>query len=293
MSREMGDKEMTDILEKLKLRSAEAIARNAGKPKRVGDGNRYQLPLWNELDRAIPNHLARSSLFAPIASGRRKQHDRTEIASRSDVKIMFSGKQLDMADCDVFMQALSEAGRAALGEKVYIKRGTFLKAIGRSAGKNDYTWLHEAFRRLFMAAVEIEAKNFKIGGSPKSSALHLVSGFDYDDEQDAYYLVFDPRILTLFSTREYALIDWTKRRCIEKRVDMAKWLQNYIATHEAGIHRISLKLLKTWMDYGSPPNKFREAITEALGELERLGIIADVKIEDSTRREKQAVWKKL
>lgn len=126
MSSEIRDKEMADIIEKLKLRSAEAAARNAGKPKRPDDSKRYQLPLWNELERAIPNHLARSSLFAPIASGRRKQHDRTEIASRSDVKIMFSGKQLDMADCDVFMHALFETGRFALGEKVYIKRGTFL-----------------------------------------------------------------------------------------------------------------------------------------------------------------------
>jgi hypothetical protein len=252
-----------------------------------------KLPLCPEFDRAIPNHLARSSLFAPIAAGRRQQHDRFLIASRSDVKILFSGKQLDMADCDVFMQALFEAHRAPLGEKVFIKRGSFLKAIGRSTGTTDYAWLQESFRRLFMGAIEIEAKTYKIGGNAKSSALHLISGFDYDPDQEAYYLLFDPRILALFNTKEYALIDWTKRQHLEKRVDMAKWLQNYIATHEAGIHRIGLKLLKSWMDYSSPMNKFVAALTEALSELERLEIIADARIEDSTRREKQAAWTKL
>lgn len=288
------DAKLSAAIEKLKLRASEHRAASPTAPVGSSEAKRkYQLPLWPELDRAIPNHLARSSLFAPIAAGRRKQHDRTEIASRSDVRILFSGKQLDMADCDVFMQALFEAHRAPLGEKVFIKRGTFLKAIGRSTGTTDYAWLHEAFRRLFMGALEIEAKSYKIGGNSKSSALHLIGGFDYDPEQEAYYLLFDPRILALFNTKEYALIDWTKRQHLEKRVDMAKWMQNYIATHEAGLHRIGLKLLKSWMAYSSPMNKFVNALKEALSELERLEIIAGARIEDSTRREKQAAWTKL
>ncbi len=255
---------------------------------------RQQLPLWPDLERAIPNHLARSSLFAPIAPGRRKQHDRSEIASREEVKILFTGKQLDMADCDVFMQALYEAHRAPLGERVVIKRGSFLKAIGRSTGKSDYEWLHEAFRRLFLGAIEIEARNkYKIGGTPKSSGLHLLDAFDYDPEADMYYIKFDPRILQLFHNREYALIDWEKRKQLHKRVDMAKWLQNYLASHDKGIHRIGLKLLKEWMDYGSPMNKFKEALGEAMGELERLEIIASPKIEQSSRQEVQAFWIKL
>lgn len=289
----MVDKQLQQQMDSLLAK----VAANGGDGKRarVGDAGepKRQLPLWPEFERAIPNHLARSSLFAPIGRGARKQHDRSEIASRSDVRILYTGKQLDMADCDVFMQALAEAQRQPLGDKVYIKGGTFLKAIGRSQGKSDYLWLHESLRRLFLSAIEVEAKKYKIGGSPKSSALHLVAGFQHDPEQDAYFLVFDPRILALFSNREFALIDWTKRRHIEKRVDMAKWLQNYVATHEAGLHRIGVKLLKTWMDYSSPPNKYLTALGEALSELERLGIIAGARIETSTRREKQAAWTKL
>ena len=206
-------------------------------------------------------------------------------------KILFTGKQLDMADCDVFMQALNEAHRVPLGEHIAIKRGTFLKNIGRSTGKSDYEWLHEAFRRLFLGAIEIEAKKFKIGASPKSSGLHLVEAFDFD--RDTYFIKFDPRILTLFDNREYALIDWGKRKQLNKRVDMAKWLQNYLASHQPGTHRISLKLLKHWMAYSSPMNKFKQALTEALGELERLEVIAGAKIGLSTKGEAQAVWHKI
>lgn len=252
-----------------------------------------QLPLWPDLERAIPNHLARSSLFAPIAPGKRKQHDRAEIASREDVQILFTGKQLDMADCDVFMQALYEAHRAPLGERVVIKRGTFLKAIGRSNGKSDYEWLHEAFRRLFLGAIEIEAKRYKIGGSPKSSGLHLVDSFDYDPDSESYFIKFDPRILALFHNKEYALIDWDKRMQLHKRVDMAKWIQNYLASHEPGAHRIGLHYLKAWMVYSSPMRKFREALEEALQELERLEIIAGARLEQSSKKEIQAFWVKL
>lgn len=273
-----------ELLSKAKARSISEPPSELGK---------RQLPLWPDLERAISNHLARSSLFAPIAPGRRKVHDRSEMASREDVKILFTGKQLDMADCDVFMQALYEARRAPLGERIFIKRGTFLREIGRSTGANDYAWLHESFRRLFLGAIEIEAKHYKIGSTPQSSGLHLVDAFDYDPEVEGYYMKFDPRILALFHNREYALIDWEKRKQLHKRVDMAKWLQNYLASHEKGIHRISLRLLKTWMDYGSPMNKFKEAVTEALSELERLEIIVGARIMQSSKRELQAAWTKL
>ena len=62
-----------------------AAAGNATKPAGslapMPSQDQKQLPLWPDLERAIPNHLARSSLFAPISRGARKTHDRAEIAS--------------------------------------------------------------------------------------------------------------------------------------------------------------------------------------------------------------------
>lgn len=125
---------MKSLTEHISSIEARVAAKNTGQVAKLpADASlspqTRQLPLWPDMERAIPNHLARSSLFSPIAPGRRKQHDRSEIASREDVKILFTGKQHDMADCDVFMQALYEAHRAPLGERVVIKRGAFLKAI--------------------------------------------------------------------------------------------------------------------------------------------------------------------
>ena len=44
------------------------------------------------------------------------------------------------------------------------------------------------------------------------------------------------------------------------------------------------------MTYTSPPNKFKAALGEALGELQRVEIIQEARIELSTRNEPQAHW---
>lgn len=135
----------------------------------------YQIPLFRDLERAIPNPLARSSLFAPVARGRRKQHNGTVLMSRADVVIRYIGQQLDMGDQDVFMQAIFEAQRVPLGERVFIKRSKFLQMLHRSTGKSDYNWLHESFKRIFTGSIEIETKNYKIGGTPTSAGIHLLT----------------------------------------------------------------------------------------------------------------------
>jgi hypothetical protein len=156
-------------------------------------------------------------------------------------------------------------------------------------------WLDEAFNRLFHGSLVIKAKHYKIGGGPprvRASFLHLIDGYDFDSEADAYYLSVDRRIVALFGNHEYALPDWGKRQLLERRVDMAKWLQGYIASHAPGVHRISLKLLMAWMDYSSPLRKFKEALSEALSELERVEVITATAIEPSVRGDLQAVWTK-
>lgn len=252
-----------------------------------------QLPPWPEAMQAIPNHLARSSLFAPIARGRRKLLDAVEIPSRGDVKLLYTGHQLDEADCDVWMQLLHEARRVPLGEKVMINRAAFLRAIGRSTGTKDYQWLHESIGRLGIAALYMEAKRYTIGKTPRSSLLHLVKGFDHDPDTGTYVLEMDQRLVLLFGNREFAQIDRDKRLQIEHHVDMAKSLQRLVATSSDRVQRHSLVDLKERMRYASPMRKFRDALMDALRELERLKIIAKARIERSTRGVEQATWTRL
>ncbi len=260
---------------------------------------KYKSPYWDERYRAIPNHLTRSCLFAPTARGKRKMHDNTILASRSDVKITFSGKQLDEADRDVFLQALHEGQQGGFGVYVPINCAKFLKNIGRNTGKSDYLWLFESFKRLTFGLLEIETKKYKIGNiektrkTGKSDLLHLIAGFEYDPEEGTYRLLLDPRILIMFRGHEFALVDWEKRMQIEKKVDMVKWLQCLIASNEKGLQKYNLEDLMQWMDYNAPIRKFREALLESIKELERLKIVAEGKISLSTKQKEQISWIRL
>ncbi|HZW22809.1 plasmid replication initiator TrfA, partial [Noviherbaspirillum sp.] len=83
------------------------------------------LPGLDEWLRAMPNHLARSSLFAPVARGRKKLHNEVPIVTRADVVMTYTGEQLDEAQADVALQLLYEARKAPLGDPVAINRAAF------------------------------------------------------------------------------------------------------------------------------------------------------------------------
>lgn len=252
------------------------------------------LPGMDEFMRAMPNHIARSSLFAPVARGRRKLHDGSILQSRGDAEIRFSGKQLDEAQADVWMQAMKEAQYQPLGTSVTINRRAFLLAIGRTDTGPNYKWLHRTMQDLAFAMLVIEV--MKADGKPKLSigrtrALHLIAGFDYDENSEEYTLMIDPRWHAMYGNREFALIDWDKRREFGRNQDMAKTLQRLVATSSNQVQRYALDWLKGKMEYSGRMRDFREAITRATHELERLEIIAKGCIEDSTKGKPQlAMW---
>lgn len=253
------------------------------------------LPGLDEFMRAMPNHIARSSLFAPVAPGRKKMHDGTILASRADAVIKFKGTQLDESQADVWLQAMYEASKQPLGETFVIRRAAFLRSIGRTNTGPNYFWLHRAMEDLSFAMLVIEVKKdgktkFAIG---KTRAIHMIDGFDYDEKTEAYTLRIDPRWRGMYGNREYALIDWDKRMQFGQHQNMAKALQRLVATSSDLVQRYSLDWLKAKMEYSSPMRKFKEALSAAMCELERLEIIANGHIETSTKGNEQAVWTRL
>lgn len=252
------------------------------------------LPGMEELMRAMPNHIARSSLFAPVAPGRKKIHKDTVLESRGDALIKFWGEQLDEAQADVWMQAMYEAGKKPLGEPVIVNRAAFLRAIGRNTSGENYKWLHRTMETLSFAMLVIEvAKDGKtklaIG---RTRALHMIEGFDYDDEAEVYTLRIDPRWREMHSNREFALIDWDKRLQIGQGQNMAKAMQRLFPASCDAVQFFALDWLKRKLVYGGRMRDFKEALTKAMEELVRLEIVASWKVGKSTKGKDQltAVW---
>lgn len=292
----MADNEDNKIkrssFEFIKQKAAEVVSQ--AEQKAAETPRQMFLPGLDEFMRAMPNHIARSSLFAPVARGRRKLHDGTILQSRGDAEIRFSGKQLDEAQADVWMQAMKEAQHKLLGTPVVINRAEFLREIGREKSGQAYKWLHRTMQDLAFAMLVIEVT--KADGKPKLSigktrALHLIAGFDYDESSEEYTLTIDPRWHVMYGNREFALIDWEKRMEFGRNQDMAKTLQRLVATSSNPVQRYALDWLKGKMEYSGRQRDFRDALARACAELERLEIITAHKIEDSTKSKPQlSLW---
>lgn len=254
------------------------------------------LPGFEEALRAMPNQINRSSLFAPIARGRRKMHGGTVLVSRSDSVLEYWGEQQDEADADIVMQLMYEARQSALGESVTINRAAFLRSIGRNTGKTQYEWFHRRMKSLTGGTLIIEARRpdgsrkYRIG---HTEAFHIIQSFRYDEDTETYTFTLDPRWRILFGGNEYSLLDWDKRLEIGRAQDMAKALQRLVATSADPIQRYALDWLKAKMQYGGRMRDFKDALDAAMRELERLEIIAGGRIEGSTKDKEQAVWTRL
>jgi hypothetical protein len=250
------------------------------------------LPGLEEAFRAIPNHIARSSLFAPVARGRKKYHDETPLVTRADAVITYSGIQLDESQADVWMHLVYLARNTPLGEPVEINRSALLKGIGRKTGGYQYKWLHQTLKAFAKATIIVEAK--RKDGSMKYHIGHTrtlrMMEFDYNEEDEVYTFTIDPRWKVLFSNREYSLLDWEKRLQINQGQDMAKALQRHFATSNSNPQRHAMDSLRCAMQYTGRMSEFkRVAITKALDELTRLAIVETWRFEQSTKNKEQLV----
>lgn len=281
-------KTMDELLERAKQRGA--AGREVTEQKSAETPRQMFLPGFDI--GAFPNHLNRSSFIAPIARGRRKFHRQTEMVTRKDCVLEYTGEQLDEADGDIIMALIAFAQPYPIGTPVPLNRAELLRKIKRSTGKHDYEWLHRRIKSLTEATMFLEARKpdgstrYSIG---KTVSFRIIAGFSYDDENEAYSYSLDPRWVQMFGNREYSLIDWDKRMQIGRGQDMAKTLQRLLATSADPVQRYALDWLKEKMEYASPVRKFREALQAAVHELERLEIIAKGSIEDSTKGKPQLV----
>lgn len=276
---------------RIQQRAAEAAARKEQKCESPPPQKLF-LPGLAELMRAMPNHVARSSLFAPIARGRRKFHHETLLVTRADAIMRYTGEQLDEADADLALQLIYEAIRFSLGLPVTLNRAGLLRAMGRSTGNHDYDWLHRRMKALTVATLFIESRKqdgtvkFRVGDI---EAFHIVQSFRYDEASETYSFMLDPRWAQLFSNREFALIDWGKRLQIRRGQDMAKAFQRLVATSSDRIQRYALDWLKDKMQYAGRCRDFRGALERAMHELQRVELVTTWKIERSTKGKEQLV----
>lgn len=236
------------------------------------------VPLTPGTTAPLSNIIARSSLFSPIRRGARKLHDKTEIASPNGVDIRYTGKQLDMGDQDLYLVALKMAAGHGPNQQIQINRGDVLKKLGwKSRSNAAYKWLSESFERLSTSVVFIETNKFK-------ASFPFLGPLVFDKETEEYSFTIPNKTLELFSGNSFGYIDLARRRELFCRVDIAKWIQGYAASHADGRHTVKVMRLAEMMSLTvRNPAEFKKPLSEALTELERVGIIQSWRWNDRTK----------
>ncbi|WP_417276805.1 TrfA [Castellaniella sp.] len=281
-------KRLEDAMRFAHRKAAEAVAVS---PAAGFDIRPFVVPGISEASRAIPNHIARSGIFAPIRRGASIMHKDTIFLSARNIQITGSGEQLSEDHADIWMHAMYLQATCPAGQRPIINRADFLRGIGRNTSGASYQWLHEGMKDLARFTLCIEARRadgsakYSFGMHPACRVLPMMGGFDYAD--GVYTLVIDPRWAQIFGNREYALIDWEARQ--QLRGNLARSLQRLIATSSDARQRYSLQWLKDRSRHTGHLRNFRAALIKALGELADLGIIASPEIELEKGRE-MACW---
>ena len=239
---------------------------------RLKDSKVYQLPLWPEPARGIPNPVLRGALFAAVQGKNRAVFQRELLACQKGLQIRFTGIQLDQSDLDVWEQALHLARHHPLGSRCEFSVYGFLKALGRKTGKSEHEWLKNAFARLMGCGVELtnqqERKTY--GGS--------LLEFLRDDESGRYVVIFNPKILTLYEGG-WTAIDWQARQLLRGK-PLALWLHGYLASH-AKPYPIKIETLRTFSGSNNKAVRFfKRKLIAALNELKEIQFIRDYAFED-------------
>lgn len=247
-----------------------------------------QLPLWSDLERAMPTPITRSAVFAPIGRGERKRLKDDVINSRSDVVLTYTGEQLDMSDADVFMQALELAKRHPIGAEFVVNRAEFLADIGRAyvsknatkgtlrkkaIGSQTYEWLDTSMKRLREGSLDFRIKE-TAKRKAKGGILNLIKTWKWDNGLNSYLLAIDPEIYKLFESFSRIYLD--KHMALPKTDQLAKWMHWFVAGCDKGkLTKIGLDHLRTYSaNKHRRMDHFSNSMERALQALQDAEIIA-------------------
>lgn len=184
-----------------------------------------KMPNWPDGVRAIPNALLRSPLFAAIGRGPRRYVERQEIGRWGDVKIRYTGPQLDQSDLSVWMAVLHIARQQTIagGHACRVTAYRLLGLLGRTDSGKNREILQRQLSRLSATAIELNIGEYGFEGS-------LIDEVHRDNVSRAYLIHLNQRLDTLFQQNMSTWVDWAVRNELNGQ-PLAQWLHSFYSTH--------------------------------------------------------------
>ena len=258
-------------------------SKSKGRDVPVHEAVHFQLPLWKDKERGLPNSLARSAIFtAANRSVAREQMKGRRIAAVKGIEILYTGEELRQDDGDVFLQIVHLSRHQSLGEIVEFSGYSLLKELGWTTSKGSYVRLRDCIDRLSATTIQIKTDQNQIrfqcyGGS-------LIRKFEWDSDaargtSQNWRVWLEPEIICLFQENAYTKIDWMQRL---KLPPLAKWLHQFYFSHRDPLG-YKVETLKTLCGSRiAVIAKFRYKLREALDSLQEVGFLSSYHIEPAT-----------
>jgi hypothetical protein len=187
-----------------------------------------QLDYWGDGKRAAPNALLRSALF-PALNPKQKESrrflDQERIFSVAGLDVIFTGKQFDQSDLDVYLELLNMARPYPLGQPIRFSAYALLKALDLPTGGSNHARLHAVLIRLCGGVVNIIDHKKRYFGQ-------LIHGGFRDELTLNYEITINPKLAVLFGFGMWATIDKEQRRNLGRSAT-AKALHAYYSSHTA------------------------------------------------------------
>ena len=223
----------------------------------------------------IPNSLARSSLFGVQARGESEYLEQAELESWKNVRIRYTGPQLDQHDLDVWLQCLRLIDSYELGKPVEFTAHGFIKEMGKAVGRYQYRMLDRRLTRLKATAVDVQIGAQGYVGS-------LIERYYRHEGTGRFVIIVDPLMASLFKDEQYAWLNWEQRT--QLRGQLSKFLHAYLPTHSTkkGPHFIGVKKLRKLSKSSTKRlGDFRKLLRKSCKELDEVGALEDWWIDDN------------
>ena len=232
--------------------------------ERIGN----KMAMWPEDAAAMPTEMTRVALFGllPDKLGARQFLEDAPIASRSDVEVLYTGRQLNAKDETAWLAVLRLGRGIPMGQRIYFNKVDLLRECGLSNTGPNWKVLQNRLKRLSNAHFEIR---FKRNG--KTGQIHTgLMGWGIEEESAAMFIRLHPEGAALFENLAYQ--PWAVRLAL--RSDASTRLLTYVCGHTQGKpHAVLLDDLRQWLGYNGRLRQFRVACHRGLDDLEAAGVL--------------------
>ncbi len=235
-----------------------------------------QLPAWSEEIRCMPNEILRSALFNARNRNLPRRYFKNETIAIIDqlALLRYTGEELRQNDESVWLQLMHLGKEVPIGYPVEFSAYSMIQALRLTKSKPNPRHterLRESLQRMQATSLTIYSK--RLG---RSISLSMIPKFEWQDEVTGtrlskWRVFIAPELVELFGDVHFTHLQWTQRLALP--IGLATWLHGYYASHRTPLP-IKLSTLQRGCGCTTETSrKFKQLVSHALSELERVGFL--------------------